>query len=206
MRDIDLSLYLVLDAQSCETQTRLIEVAQQALQAGISVLQLRSHHPDWSKRLFYDTASILKPLCQTYHVPFIINDEVDIALAIDADGVHIGQNDLPPSLVRRLIGENKILGLSTHTPNQANAIDKTIIDYIGMGPVYPTTSKKKPDPTLGLSGLREIIAIKAVPGVAIGGITPQNIHEVRACKPDGIAVIRAICQAHNIADVVAKLR
>lgn len=205
MKSLDLSLYLVLDAQSCETFTRLITVAEQALAAGITVLQLRSHHPDWTKRFFYDTACTLKPLCATYQVPFIINDEVDIALAVDADGVHIGQEDLPPERVRQLIGADKILGLSTHNLEQACAVNNNLVDYIGMGPVYPTRSKQKPDPVLGLSGLADIIRAKSLPGVAIGGINAENVEAVRALHPDGIAVISAICQADDIALAVQKL-
>lgn len=206
MRNIDLSLYLVLDAEVCRTQKHLLEIAQAALASGITVLQLRSHHPEWSKRIWYDTASLLKPLCAAHNVPFIINDEIDIALAIDADGVHIGQEDLPPAVVRRLIGEDKILGLSIHNLAQAKSVDERLIDYIGIGPVYPTASKQKPDPVLGLEGLNGIVAIKTVPGVAIGGITAANVQQVRACQPDGIAVISAICKAENIPEAVQALR
>lgn len=130
MRTIDLSLYLVLDAQACGNQDRLLTVAREALAAGVTVLQLRSHHPDWTKRVWYDIASILKPLCIAHHVPFIINDEVDVALAVGSDGVHIGQDDLPPTVVRRMIGENMILGLSTHNVMQVREVDSLSLIHI----------------------------------------------------------------------------
>lgn len=205
-QSIDLSLYLVLDAQSCATTERLLFVAEQALAAGVSILQLRSHHPDWHKRRWLDMASQVKTLCGDYHVPFIINNEIDIALAVDADGLHIGQEDLPADVARRLLGEQKILGLSTHNVQQAAAVDSRIVDYIGMGPVFSTASKAVPDPVLGLQGLREIIAAKSVAGVAIGGIDASNAQAVRACGGEGIAVISAICRAENVAEAVSVLK
>lgn len=206
MRTIDLSLYLVLDAQACGNQARLLTVAREALAAGITVLQLRSHHPDWTKRIWYEVANALKPLCANYHVPFIINDEVDIALAVGSDGVHIGQDDLPPSVVRKLIGEDAILGLSTHNINQVNAVDNHVVDYIGMGPVFTTFSKAKPDPTIGEESLRAMVEAKNLPAVAIGGINQNNVTAIRQINPEGIAVISAICQAENIAQAVDALR
>ena len=205
-KTLDLSLYLVLDAQSCGNQERLLQVATQALAVGVSILQLRSHHPEWTKRIWLDTARQVKELCAQYDVPFIVNNEIDIALAVDADGLHIGHDDLPPEIARQLLGEHKILGLSTHNAAQAQAADTRIVDYIGMGPVYSTQSKAVPDPVLGLAGLREIIAVKNLPGVAIGGIDCSNAAQVRACGGEGIAVISAICRAEDIAQAVHQLK
>ena len=128
-------------------------------------------------------------------MPFIINDQVDIALAVGADGVHIGQSDLPAAVVRRLIGNERILGLSTHSVAQVQAVDSGIVDYIGMGPVFPTRSKADADPAIGLDGLAAMVAAKRLPGVAIGGINTDNVAAVRVINPDGIAVIGAICGA-----------
>ena len=151
MNACNLHLYLVLDAAACGE--RLLAVAEAALQGGVSVLQLRGHKTAWSKRVWYDTALAVKARCAAHQVPFIINDQVDIALAVGADGVHIGQSDLPAAVVRRLIGNERILGLSTHSVAQVQAVDSGIVDYIGMGPVFPTRSKADADPAIGLDGL-----------------------------------------------------
>ncbi|WP_298642693.1 thiamine phosphate synthase [uncultured Cardiobacterium sp.] len=193
MNSINLHLYLVLDAATCGG--RLLSVADAALQSGISVLQLRGHKTAWNKRAWYDAALALQPRCAAHGVPFIINDQVDIALAVGADGVHIGQNDLPPAVVRRLLGKERLLGLSTHSVAQVQAADTTIVDYIGMGPVFPTRSKADADPAIGLDGLAAMVAAKRLPGVAIGGINADNAAAVRAVNSDGIAVIGAICAA-----------
>ena len=180
--------------------------ADAALQGGISVLQLRGHKTAWNKRDWYDTALALQPRCAAHGVPFIINDQVDIALAVGADGVHIGQSDLPPAVVRRLIGPEKILGLSTHSVAQVQAVDTDIVDYIGIGPVFPTRSKADADPAIGLDGLAAIVAAKPLPGVAIGGINTDNVARVRAVNPDGIAVIGAICGVVDILGATQSLR
>lgn len=197
MKPIDLSLYLVLDAAICGDS--LLSTAEQALASGVSILQLRGHKTAWSKRDWYQAALALKTLCQQARIPFIINDQVDIALAVDADGVHIGQNDLPADIVRRLIGKDKILGLSTHSVEQARAADPALLDYIGMGPVFATRSKADAEPAIGMDGLQNMVAAKRLPGVAIGGIKAEHQAAVRAINPDGIAVISAICGQPDIA-------
>ena len=205
-RELDLSLYLVLDAEACETRENLLRVAEEALAAGVTVLQLRSHHRDWNKRLWYETALALKRLCASHRVPLIIDNEVDIAVAVDADGVHVGQHDLPAFVVRRLIGAEKIIGLSTSDVAQVKEARAQPVDYIGMGPVYATTSKADAAPPIGLDTLREMVAEKTLPGVAIGGIGADNLRAVRKIATEGIAVISAICTAPDIAAAVAKLR
>ncbi len=205
-RELDLSLYLVLDAEACETRENLLRVAEEALAAGITILQLRSHHRDWKKRLWYETALALKRLCAPHRVPLIIDNEVDIAVAVDADGVHVGQHDLPAFVVRRLIGAEKIIGLSTSDVAQVKKARAQPVDYIGMGPVYATTSKADADPPIGLDTLREMVAEKTLPGVAIGGIGADNARAVRETGAQGIAFISAICNAPDITAAVAKLR
>lgn len=202
---VDLSLYLVLDAEACRTRENLLRMSEEALAAGITVLQLRSHHRDWHKRLWYETALALKRLCAAHRVPLIINDEVDVALAVDADGVHIGQSDLPPLVVRRLVGAGKIIGLSTSSVAQVKKANALSVDYIGMGPVYPTGSKTDADPPIGLDILGQMVAEKTMPGVAIGGIGTDNVQAVRKLGPEGIAVISAICNAPDIATAVSQL-
>ena len=126
-------------------------------------------------------------------------------MAVDADGVHVGQGDLPVSVVRRLLGADKIIGLSTHNVAQVQAVDSGIVDYIGMGPVFATQSKKDADPVIGLDGLRAMVAAKTLPGVAIGGIKSEHASDIRAINPDGIAVISAICGQQDINAAVRAL-
>ncbi len=206
MNGIDLSLYLVLDAEVCGTGKRMLEVAEEAAEAGVSVIQLRGHKTKWSKRDWFVMALALKKICLRHHIPLIINDQVDIALASKADGVHVGQNDLPVGVVRELIGGGRILGLSTHTLAQVMVADPKIVDYIGIGPIYPTSSKKDAEAVVGLSLLAEMIAVKRVPAVAIGGINGERVGVVRAINSDGIAVISAICAQKNIKEAVKRLR
>ncbi|MDO4776655.1 MAG: thiamine phosphate synthase [Cardiobacteriaceae bacterium] len=204
MKTLDLSLYLVLDAAICGD--KLLATAEEALANGVTILQLRGHKTAWGKRDWYEAALALKPLCAQAGVPFIINDQVDIALAVDADGVHVGQGDLPVAVVRRLIGEDKILGLSTHSVAQVQAVDTAIVDYIGMGPVFATQSKKDPDPVIGLDGLRAMVAAKTLPGVAIGGIKAEHVATIRAINPDGLAVISAICGQEDVSSATKALK
>lgn len=204
MKAFDLHLYLVLDAAICGD--KLLETAQAALAGGVSILQLRGHKSAWRKRDWYDAALALKPLCAAAKVPFIINDQVDIALAVDADGVHVGQGDLPVAVVRELIGKNKILGLSTHSVAQVQAVDAHLVDYIGMGPVFATRSKADPDPVIGVEGLAAMVAAKTVPGVAIGGIKAEHAAAIRRINPDGIAVISAICGQDDVYSATLALK
>lgn len=205
-RPLDLSLYLVLDSEACKTQENLLRVAEAALAAGISILQLRCYHRAWNKRLRYQTALELKRLCVACRVPLIINNELDVALAVDADGVHIGQSDLPAVVVRHLLGTEKIIGLSTSTVAQVKQANTLPVNYIGMGPVYPTASKADAAPVIGLDILGTMVAEKTMPGVAIGGIGTDNVAGVRKIGADGIAVISAICTAPDIAAAVAQLQ
>lgn len=204
MKTFDLHLYLVLDAITCGE--RLLATAEEALASGVTILQLRGDKNYWGKREWYEAALALKPLCAGAGVPLIINDQVDIALAVDADGVHVGQGDLPVAVVRRLIGQEKILGLSTHGVAEVAAVDTGIVDYIGMGPVFPTQSKKDAAPAIGVDGLRAMVAAKRLPGVAIGGIKAEHAAEIRAVNPDGIAVISAICGQKDVVAVTKALK
>lgn len=196
MKPFDLHLYLVLDAATCGD--KLLATAEAALAAGITMLQLRGDKQRWHQRDWYEAARALKPLCAAAQVPFIINDQVDIALAVDADGVHVGQDDLPAAVVRRLLGQDKIIGLSTHTVAQVQAADGALVDYIGMGPVFATRSKADAAAAIGLAGLAAMVAAKRLPGVAIGGIGAREAAAVRAVNGDGIAVISAICAQDDV--------
>lgn len=196
-KQLDLTLYLVLDPSLCGGIEGMIKTTRIAIQHGVTIVQLRAEKA-FSRREWYEAAKQLKQILINTTVPLIINDMVDIALATDADGVHIGQNDLPAHEVRRLIGQKKLLGLSISNQEQMISVPWPIIDYIGIGPVFPTTSKYNAPPSLGINTLSSLAKQKNKPAVAIGGINYLNITEVLNVDIDGIAVISAICGQADI--------
>jgi thiamine-phosphate pyrophosphorylase len=195
--DFDLSLYLVLDPDMCGGHAAALRAADLATRNGVTVVQLRA--PEWKKRAWLALAIELKALLTPRGVPLIINDHVDIALAADADGVHVGQKDLPAEVVRRLIGPDKLLGLSASSLDDLRGADAAVVDYVGVGPVFPTGTKKDANPVLGVAKLAELMAEKALPVVAIGGIGIAQTAEVIGAGVDGVAVVSAICAAADVA-------
>jgi len=200
---LDLSLYLVLDPDMCGGHAAALHTADLATRNGVTVVQLRA--PEWKKRAWLVLARDLKALLAPRGVPLIINDHVDIALAADADGVHVGQKDLPVDVVRRLIGPDKLLGLSTSSQADLRGVDTELVDYVGVGPVYPTGTKKDANPVLGVPKLAELLAEKPLPAVAIGGIGIAQTAEVIAAGADGVAVVSAICAATDPAAASVQL-
>ncbi|CAH2781173.1 MAG: Thiamin-phosphate pyrophosphorylase (EC [uncultured Caballeronia sp.] len=187
--NLDLALYLVLDPVQCGGHAR-------ALDSGVTIVQLRA--PEWRKRAWLNLVLDLLPLTRRHGVPLIINDHVDVALAAGADGVHIGQKDLPPDVARTLLGAQVLIGLSVSNDAQvehANTLGGTI-NYVGVGPVFdiPPT---KPDASAacGIDGLAALRARSMHPTVAIGGIQLHNAADVKRAGPGGIAVVSAICTA-----------
>lgn len=155
---------------------------------GATLIQLREKHH--SPREFYQEAEEALAVARSLGVLLIINDRVDIAFALSADGVHLGQDDLPPAAARSLLGDSAIIGFSTHSVEQAIAAALLPVDYIAIGPIYKTSSKENPDPVVGLDGLRRVKqAVGQIPLVAIGGIRHENMGEVFAAGADSIAVI-----------------
>jgi thiamine-phosphate pyrophosphorylase len=144
---------------------------------------------------FYDLAAQLCAVVQAGGGTFIVNDRVDVAQVVGADGVHLGQEDLPLADARAILGPDKLLGISTHTMNQALEAEAGGADYIGFGPIFPTSTKEHPDPVVGIAGLREVRAKVRLPIVAIGGITAKNAREVVAAGADCVAVISAVLAA-----------
>lgn len=185
---IDYSLYAVTE-RSYIGQRNFIDAVEEALKAGVTVLQLREK--DISSRDFYRLALQLRELTKAYGIPLIINDRADIALAVDADGVHVGQEDLPAEAVRRIIGKEKILGVSARTVEEALKAEEDGADYLGVGAVFPSPTKPSSE-AIGLEGLRKIKSRVKIPVVAIGGITRDNAAEVIAAGADGIACISAV--------------
>ncbi len=204
MTSLDLSLYLVLDPDLCGGAQGILATARIAAQAGARVIQLRA--PQWKKRQWLETALALKEILSPCNVPLIINDQIDVALAANADGVHVGQADLPPSVVRKLIGPDKFIGLSIANAEQLANSDLTGVDYVGIGPIYPTTTKTDAAAVLGISGFTELRRSIAQPVVAIGGIQPGRCTPIIAAGAQGVAVVSAICGQADIAGATTLLR
>lgn len=163
----------------------------QLCEGGARIIQLREKH--LAPQEFYREAELAVSEAHHRGARLIINDRADIAVAVGADGVHLGQDDLPPEAARGLMGPDAIIGLSTHNLDQALAAAKLPIDYIAIGPIFATTTKANPEPIVGLDGLRRVRdAIAAIPLVAIGGITAENAAEVIAAGADAVAVISAL--------------
>lgn len=190
----DLKLYLVTDRSFLHGRN-LIDVVMQAVAGGVTMVQLREK--DIDTRAFIELGLELKQKLQQVNIPLIINDRVDVAMAIDADGVHIGQSDMPYSLARRLLGSNKIIGLSVENIDEVIEANSLNVDYIGISPVFTTQTKTDTAQPFGLSGLREAVRLSVHPTVAIGGINLQTKNDVLDCGADGIAVVSAIMAAEN---------
>jgi thiamine-phosphate pyrophosphorylase len=173
----------------------LTDLVKAALTIGVRLFQLRMKTPHAGE--FYDLAAQLCAVVQAGGGTFIVNDRVDIAQAVGADGVHLGQEDLPLADARAILGPDKLIGISTHTMKQALDAGAGGADYIGFGPIFPTSTKEHPDPIVSIAGLREVRAKVRLPIVAIGGINAKNAREVVAAGADCVAVISAVLAASD---------
>ncbi|TCL59262.1 thiamine-phosphate diphosphorylase [Hydrogenispora ethanolica] len=199
---IDYSLYLVTDSGLLAGRDFCQSVAA-ALRGGVSLVQLREK--DRGTRDFFELAVRVKAVTDHYGVPLIINDRLDIALAVDAAGLHIGQEDLPAGLARRLLGSGKILGVSAGTLDEALAAEDAGADYLGIGAVFPTGTKQDAR-EVGLAGLRAVTARVGLPVVAIGGIQEQNLQSVLEQEVAGVALVSAILCQPEIEQAARRLR
>lgn len=203
MNKESLLLYLVTDSSMLRGRS-MQEVVLAAVAGGVTMVQLREKEA--STRDFVELARALKDVLRDKQVPLLINDRIDVALAVDADGVHIGQSDMPYDVARKMLGPNKIIGLSVENHQQvvdANGLD---CDYIGVSPVFATPTKTDTATPFGLDGLREAVRTSIHPSVAIGGMNLQTAASVMACGTDGIAVVSAIMGADNPEQAARKLR
>lgn len=191
---VDYTLYLVTDRELMSTKT-LEEAVEQAILGGCTLVQLREKTA--SSREFYQTALNIKEITDKYKVPLIINDRVDIALAIDADGVHVGQSDLPATIVRKIIGKDKILGVSAGCAEKAIEAQREGADYIGVGALF-STSTKTDAKSVSKETLMKIVKEVSIPVVGIGGINEQNAAQLKNTGIDGIAVVSAIIAQKDI--------
>ncbi len=199
----DYGVYLVTDRPSCLGRD-IIDVVQQSVSSGAHIVQLREKSCD--TRAFVELARALKKICVASGALFIINDRLDIALAVDADGVHVGQDDMPVSIVRNWLGPSKLIGLSVNTVEQALEALDCDVDYLGVGPVFPTTTKLDAKTPLGLDGFSALCAKVSLPLVGIGGITVDNAADVMRAGAKGVAVVSALCSADSPAQATAQLR
>ncbi len=188
-KKFDLTLYLITDDGYLEGRDWL-KAIEDALRGGVTALQYRSKGGKTTREMFEELKA-LRELTKKYGVPLIVNDRVDLALAVDADGVHIGQDDLPAEVVRKILGEDKIIGISTHSLEEVEKANDLPVDYIAFGSVFRTPTKEKPI-IVGVELLREAKKRAKKPLVAIGGIMPYNVKEVVEAGADGVAVISAI--------------
>lgn len=198
----DFTLYAVTDRHWLNGST-LTKQVENALKGGATFIQLREKNLD--DESFFKEAVEIKDLCKRYNVPFVINDNVDIALKIDADGVHVGQDDMEASKLRKLLGPDKIIGVSAHTVTEALKAKEAGADYLGVGAVFPTGSKDDVS-VLPHETLRDICNAVDIPVIAIGGITKDNIIELKGSGIDGIAVISAIFAKDDITAATQDLK
>lgn len=186
-------LYLVTDDQ--QDLATLLNVVEQAVAGGVTMVQVREKHGD--VRAFIERAMAVKQVLQGTGVPLIINDRVDVALAVNADGVHLGQSDLPARIARKLIGPDKILGLSIENEDQLSVADQLPIDYIGLSAIFATPTKTNTQKHWGIAGLEFALRKTRLPIVAIGGINRANIPQLSATGVDGLALVSAISHAED---------
>jgi len=186
----DLSLYLVLDPDLCREHT-MVETTRAALRGGVTMVQLRDKTA--STDAMIKVGHQLMAVLAGSGVPLIVNDNIDVALAINADGLHIGQDDIPASLARQKLGKDKILGLSVEDPTALRTADPALVDYIGIGPVFATSTKPGHKPAIGFDGLAHLARQSPLPSVAIGGLKQEHVSAVFAAGAQGLAVVSAIC-------------
>ena len=196
-------LYAVTDRMWLKEGESLVSVAESVLQNGATFLQIREK--DLDEERFEEESEQLTALCKTYRVPFVVNDSVEIALQCDADGVHVGQSDIRGRDIRAMIGPDKILGISAGTVEEAVAAERAGADYIGVGAVFDTSTKKITR-AMGVEELRSISRSVSIPVVAIGGINAGNILQLSGSGVDGVAVVSAIFGAEDPGRATSELR
>ncbi|MGH7259107.1 MAG: thiamine phosphate synthase [Nitrospiraceae bacterium] len=192
-------LYVILDPEAAQGWP-LLDLLKQAADGGARLFQYRAKTA--SALAAYQQAVPLRQAAQDCGALFLINDRCDLALAVDADGVHLGQQDLPLPMARAIMGAGKLIGLSTHNDAQVSAATRDGADYLGFGPIFPPSSKRDHEPVVGIDGLRRIRNLTALPVFAIGGITVESAGRLAAAGADGVAVIAAISQAADVTGTV----
>jgi thiamine-phosphate pyrophosphorylase len=198
-----LAVYLVLGMQEADGR-RTEAIARAALAGGVTMVQWREKESPLRDSI--ETARRIRALCREAHVPFVVNDRIDIALLLDADGVHVGQDDMPCSLVRRLLGSEKIVGVSAGSMQEADWAVSEGPDYLGVGPIYATKTKADAGEAVGPRLINDIKSAYGVPIVGIGGIHADNVLPVLYAGADGVAVVSAITGSRHPEQAAAALR
>ena len=191
---IDYSLYLVTDRALSLGRSNL-EIIEAAINGGATVVQLREKEA--STREFYQEGLKIKEYLRAVHIPLIINDRIDIALALDADGVHLGQEDMPVDVARKILGPHKIIGASAFTTREAVAAESMGADYLGLSPIFVTTTKPELLAEIGLEGISSLKRAVKIPIVGIGSMHQSNAYEAVRAGLDGVAVVSAICSQED---------
>lgn len=185
-------VYLILD-ESWASRCSLVEVLCQAGEAGVKLVQYRNK--TGSMKQAYVAAHALRRVAAERAMAFIVNDRCDLALAVEADGVHLGQTDLPLLLARKVVGNKMFIGISTHNPEQVRMATEEGANYLGFGPIFSTGTKANSDPVVGVEGVSGVRGLTKLPIFAIGGITPDSVPALRAAGANGVAVASAILDA-----------
>lgn len=202
MKNVDYTLYLVTDRNQPAPGT-FEKVVEEAVHGGATLVQLREKSGDTG--LLYERACQLKEVTDTLHVPLIIDDRIDIMMAVDADGVHVGQSDMPASVARKIIGNDKILGVSAGTLEEAVKAEKDGADYLGVGAMFPTATKTDADIT-SMETLKAILETVHIPVVVIGGINQKTIPKFKGLGIAGYAVVSAIMASRQPKEAAAELK
>lgn len=198
-RPVDLSVYVVLDLETTPPDA-IVPLAQAVAAGGATVLQLRDKRGPARR-----TVELARALIAAVALPLVVNDRVDVAIAAGAAGAHVGQDDLPPLAARAILGPDRVLGLSVTGAAEIATVDPTIVDHVGLGPIFATTTKPDAAPPLGTQSFAAIRSALPLPVVAIGGIGPANAAEAIQAGADGIAVVSAVATAADPAATTAGL-
>lgn len=193
--------YLIVD-NSWASRCSLLEVLQQASEAGVKLVQYRNKTR--SMKQAYEAALALRRVAAERDMTFIVNDRCDLALALEADGVHLGQGDLPLLLARSVVGQKMLIGVSTHTPEQVRLATADGADYLGFGPIFSTRTKANHEPVVGIQGLAGVRSLTSLPIIAIGGIVPVSVPALLSAGANGVAVASAILDAVDRPKILAQ--
>ena len=185
-------LYLILD-ERWAPHCSLPDVMREAGDAGVKLVQYRNKNG--SMKQSFEVASVLREIANECAMVFVVNDRCDLAMAVGADGVHLGQTDLPLIHARNLVGKEMLIGVSTHNAGQAQQATKDGADYLGFGPIFPTSTKSNHDPVVGIQGMKLIRNLTSLPVFAIGGIAPESVSELYQAGASGVAVASGILDA-----------
>jgi thiamine-phosphate pyrophosphorylase len=203
IKKFDWTLCLVADAEIVGEKD-ICSAITEAVDGGVTLVQLRAKK--LKTRELLDTSSKVVEILRVKNIPLIINDRIDIALSCEADGVHLGQHDLPLPIARKILGRNRVIGISVNTVKEAIEAEKQGADYLGVGPIFFTQTKKDLKPLLGLKGFRSIRKRVNLPVLAIGGINAENARELIEAGADGVAVVSAILTAEDIRQATRELK